>query len=817
MGIILFILSILFVNNAVLAQNSIGLASVGSDAHNREKIYLHLDKSYYNVGENIWFKIYLINAKSYVPEAINEVVYVDLISPLNEIVSSKIIKTFEGFGEGDYKLPNNLVKGVYNVRAYTNYMRNFDSGYFFRKEIFVNSMYTTTGERQISSLKEGANSNPSNIRSKSRPDLQFFPEGGYMVNGILSQIGFKAVGESGKGIDLKGEIVDVNNHKILEFKSSRLGMGKFSLIPESGKAYGANIIYKGSVFSYDLPPALNNGVTLQIVDFKEYYQANLRSSSFDGLKNLKLIGKQRNGIIFSSNIVGSKSKALVKIPKNILQDGIIQFTLLDDNDEPLAERLVFFESGNHMPTVQISPSKEHFGKRELVKLQISLDTLSQVKTKAYMSMAVADVSAIQPDDYNLDIKSQLLLDSEIKGNIEQPGYYFYSKDPKRRENLDILMITQGWRKYRLDNPIAQHGSNSKYEHETGVKITGKVKSYLNPSKPVIAEVHLSYKNKAAIGFDKTITDNHGRFIFRNLDFKDSTNVLLQASEFNKKAGVRKATSSNDLLIELDSIAPPEITFQRPFANQSKTDISNEFATKVNKTLNLFPMSMNQKGLIKLEEVEVTSQKKEAKNRYEKRRFLYKEPSYTVDFENLRIIPYRSVLTAIRGRIPSTILRGASTLTGDTSPLYLLDGMPVQIETINSIPIFDIDFVDVLVGYKAAIYGSKAGNGVIAVYTRQVSNKSNNQKGVPGTISFIHPGFYEARKFYTPVYKLANASRNKPDFRNTIYWNPEIKMQGQNKTKISFFTTDTAATYKVTLEGISSEGVPIVSGLFIEVN
>ncbi len=142
--ILIFSIFIAFSNSSDESiKKTVGKIESKNPGAPKEKIYIHFDKSYYNVGEDIWFKAYLVNADTHRPEAISQIIYVDLINPLNKIIDTKIIKTEDGFGEGDFKLKNDLIEGVYTVRAYTNYMRNFDGGYLFRKKIFVNSLGTT--------------------------------------------------------------------------------------------------------------------------------------------------------------------------------------------------------------------------------------------------------------------------------------------------------------------------------------------------------------------------------------------------------------------------------------------------------------------------------------------------------------------------------------------------------------------------------------------------------------------------------------------------------------------------------------------------
>lgn len=195
----------------------------------REKIYLHIDREVYSAGEDIWFKVYLVDANTHQSEAQSKVVYVNLLDPTNKITATKFIKITDGCGTGDFKLPFNSNQGEYVVQAYTNFMRNFDDAWFFRRMLFVNALQS-----------DSIHINPGMTKATLslphlKPDLQFFPDGGYMVDGMVNRIGFKAVGSDGKGIDLSGTILDNSGEKVLDFQSVKFGMGMLKFVPQLGQ------------------------------------------------------------------------------------------------------------------------------------------------------------------------------------------------------------------------------------------------------------------------------------------------------------------------------------------------------------------------------------------------------------------------------------------------------------------------------------------------------------------------------------------------------------------------------------------------------
>ena len=382
----------------------------------KEKVYLHFDRSFYHAGEDIWFKVYLVDAITNQPNILSKIVYVDLIDPDKNIIDTRSIKIENGGGAGEFRLTTNLYSGIYCIRAYTNYMRNFDDQFFFRKRFFVQSFQT-----QKNSIKKS-----SNIENNIKPDLQFFPEGGNMITDIPCWLGFKAIGSNGKGIDITGTIVDENGKEIEKFKTSKFGLGRIFFIPEKNKIYKAQLKYVNQNYSYDLPKVVNEGTSIQVEDLSDHYQIIIQTTLNEGVNNLVLLGQQKGKVVGRAKISGSEKISTIQIPKTIFKEGIVQFTLLDKNNKPLCERLVFVETDD-TPEIITTFSKNNYQKRELVEMKISLNKSIQKNDWVNLSLSVTDMSIVHHNKFDLDIKSYMLLTSGLKGEIENPDYYFKSK------------------------------------------------------------------------------------------------------------------------------------------------------------------------------------------------------------------------------------------------------------------------------------------------------------------------------------------------------------------------------------------------------
>jgi hypothetical protein len=218
----------------------------------QQKVYLHTDKDEYFGGEVIWFKAYLLNGINHVPDTTSTNLYVELFGPFSNPVTVKRFRLYNGFGTGNIDLSDTLPEGLYQIRAYTNWMQNFDVGYYFTKNFQLHN----PGYVNIISPKQ-ARENLKEINKKNDDiqdiDIQFMPEGGSLVYGLESVVGFKAVNLLGLGVDVTGDVFDNSDHKIVSFQSLLKGMGSFIIKPENDHRYYALIHYGESQIKVPLP------------------------------------------------------------------------------------------------------------------------------------------------------------------------------------------------------------------------------------------------------------------------------------------------------------------------------------------------------------------------------------------------------------------------------------------------------------------------------------------------------------------------------------------------------------------------------------
>jgi hypothetical protein len=483
-----------------------------------EKVHLHLDKPYYAIGEDIWFKAYVIDSRNAEPTAISNVLYVELINDKDSLAKQIKLSMKGGIVWGDFKLPSTLKAGNYRIRAYTQWMRNAGSQYFFDKELMVGNL---SPKNTKSSLKMA---NPPF-------DVQFFPEGGSLVEGLPSKIAVKVLNPSGRGENISAKIVDNDGTEILAFETTHLGMGAFSLTPISGKTYTAKINYaNGTTSTIKLPSAQANGYVLAVnnSDTTKMTVKVFTSEAFQNTGNLNLLVHHNGNIVFTAQVPTAKQISSLTIPKSNIPSGIVTLTLFSTENNPIAERIVFVNNVSDKINLTTQLPNKSYRKRENMSFDI-LSTHLEKPTQGSFSVSITNSSIVKPDLSNeTNILTSFLLTSDLTGYVENPNHYFLANNISTREALDHLLLTQGWRKIdwkTIENP------DYNYMAETGLTISGMVKM---GGKPAANEkVSLLSTNGGIFAID-TLTDAKGKFRFDKLQFNDNTDFTIQAKNAQAK-------------------------------------------------------------------------------------------------------------------------------------------------------------------------------------------------------------------------------------------------------------------------------------------
>lgn len=644
-------------------------------------------------------------------------------------------------------------------------------------------------------------------------DVKFMPEGGTFINGIEQNIAFKILDEFEKPVDAGLAIFNQNNQKITEVSAYNFGMGSFLFNPKKGENYYAKVVKPENINQvYQLPMAKNEGVIFNLN--KENGRINFKIISTDE-RNVVVKGSFREKEVYTKSFSLKKGLNELQISEVELPIGISRFTVFE-GEIPLAERIVFANENKQM-NVKITPIKKNYLPREKVIVNVETTDENNQPIPANLAISVVDDKLwTYADDKQNHIISWLLMDSELRGKIEKPQFYFDKKEEKAKRSLDLVMLTNGYRYFELLPEIIK---NQKYKYlpEKKNPIYGIVED--ENKNPVKAEVYLV--NGSLI--KKQVTSEDGTFYFSDLNGGNSYNLV--AKSFQPKQEVKIRILSYKLAVNplakksLNNVNVEEVLKEavkeadKKLTNEEKNKSRTENRTNTTKLRRLSDTVKSQS----IEEVVVLG--------YSRLSVKAKSSAATVTVDN-NGFQNPNIASVLSGKVAGLIInttnglpgspinvqiRGSASISNKT-PLFVVDGVPVENfkTTINP---DDINSITVLKDADAtSIYGSRAANGVIVInsFKNRISHIKFDvtPKSYYAVITIPQDSLVRysySRDFYYPVYQTTNTSY-RHDYRESIYWNPIVETDKNGKAQVEFYNSDANTAFRIMTEGISSSGL-----------
>lgn len=850
--------------------------------HPQEKVYLHFDKPYYAIGEDIWFKAYVTIGSEHKLSAYSETLNVDLIDDNDSVKRSLKLPLTDGLAAGDFALADSMTEGNYRIRAYTNWMRNEGEAYFFNKTITVvngisNKVFTKTaysystlnGKQKVTAVitytdlngvayvnkpvnyeveingksitrGKGITDDKGNLTAgfstnqavsitsghintevkldekhtiakavpiktlSNKVDVQFFPESGNLINGVFEKVAFKAVGADGLGVDIKGFIADDQNNQVAPLGDSHFGMGTITFEPESGKTYKAHITYAdGSEGIFDLPKAVDNGYVLSVNsmrDDKVFVSIVPGKSTGNGtasLSGLTLIAQSGGELCYAGKSKDGATSFSAAIPKNKFPSGIVQFTLFSATGEPLNERLIFVQNPDQLK-LAVTTEKQSYKPREKVTINLNAKNSEDKPIVGSFSASVIDESKVTTDEANeSSIFSTLLLTSDLKGYIEKPNYYFTNVSNETKDNLDALMLTQGYHRFEWKQLLADKFTPIVFKPEKSLEVTGHLKTF--GGKPVPNGKVTLFSTSGGTFIMDTVADAEGKFTFKDLVFRDSIKFVIQA---------RTAKDRKNLDITLDNVTPQPVGPNKN-APDIQVNINDGASAYLLNSKKLYDEQVKYgigNHTIVLKEV-VIREKRE--NPFKNSSNLNGPGNADQTLTSKDLMYGGGQLSQIlQGRLTGVIFRGGipySTRSPGSPMQIVLDGTYVEADFLDNLNVNDIATIESLrsIG-NTAIYGSRGAGGLLVITTKR-GGESVYNRYAPGIVTYAPKGYYKAREFYSPKYDDPKTNTQMQDLRSTIYWAPGLLTDKDGNTSINFFNADAKGTYRVIIEGIDVDG------------
>ncbi len=686
---------------------------------------------------------------------------------------------------------------------------------------------------------------PVELSKPEDMDLQFMPEGGNLVIGLPARIGFKAIAADGHATETEGTVYDSKQQQVAEFKSVHKGMGVFDLIPQAGETYTAKIILPGgAVKTVNLPPVKNAGTVLKIRNVTGTDSLAITVTSTQENGSYYLIGQSRGIVCYEAvvNLVNNAVKS--KISTAAFPTGTARFTLLNAERQPLNDRIIFI---NHHDNLQIAihADKPSYTTRDSIAMQVHVSDKNGNAVKGNFSLSVTDDNQVKTDSINsTNIISNLLLTSDLKGDVEEPGYYFQpDPDGNIKQQLDNLLLTQGWVGYDWKDMFGPP-KPLLYPAETEFTVKGGVTNVFN--KPV-ANTHVIIFSKKPLLLMDTVTDKNGRFIFRNIVPLDTPVYLVQARNKNGR--------SFNINAKVDELKPPVFA---PDENAVPWYVNSDTAlmkyVKNNITARKEQDKLNGRGHV-LKEVVISAKKviKDSQN--------LNGPGnadIVIDEEELEKAGKKTFLDLLQERVPGFkegfMLLSAPTakaqknrelaafITDDTvsdisgmdqfwyyinnKPVkFIIDGIPLYKVMTMSLPAItnindylkshsaeDIKGIEVMISSKYDMryipieYAMTISMNEVAIV--EITTRSGSGPGIhntPGTYLYKPLPFNLPGQFYSPRYTVKNRDTTVKDYRSTIYWQPNILTDKDGNATVFFYSADKKGTYTVILEGADNHG------------
>ena len=859
--------------------------------HRPERVHIHTDKPYYLVGDTIWLKAYTVIGADHQLSGWSGAVYVDLISETDSLVAALKLPLMAGLAKGNIDLPNHLRPGNYRLRAYTQWMRNAGSDYFFdqlvpvgtmsagsiqarvnyeyqpdEKEVITTISYideqntppvgspvryvvkSSQEQIRVGNERTGADGSISlafkpkagydtltmyieaTITAGDRKqihkfpikstfsdfDVQFFPEGGYGVAGLRSRIAFKAIGTDGLGLDIKGEILNSQGEVVAQLESAHAGMGVLSLVQEPGQAYKARInLPDGSTKEVALPEAASSGYVLSAYAQRDLGEILIRlQATEDRYGPVSLVLHRQGQVYYADNLSLDAPMTVMRLPVRDISSGIVQLTLLDGMGEPVNERVLFIENAD---TLQFDGSdwSMQADARALTALQWRATDSTGNPLLANFSVAVTNEDAMPMSaESEATIFSQLLLRSALKGYIEKPNYYFHEVTDEKRDHLDLLMMTQGFRRFRWEELTgANRTAELPYPVEKMVSsISGKL-LFLRNQKPVPNGQITLFSINADVALD-TVTNEEGEFVFDNLMLTDSIKFTVQG---------RTAKGGDKVEVVLDALPgmPVSATKNRADLLLDVPAAVTTYTRRATTSDSLLQTLGLESRIIHLDEVTVTAT---GRPRFPRSSNMNGPGNADQVLTGNELTACLTLRACLEGRLAGVVFRtvhtnfgpmGAPHSTRGGAMLVVVDGWMMDPNSESGQSdiggIFEQGMLDAsqIVSIEVlrspsltTVYGRGGQNGVIIITTHGWR---------PGTVpnystKFYAPkGFSNVREFYSPKYGVSKLFDAIADRRTTVYWNPDVSTDVSGSASFQFFNTAVPGRYRVVIEGIGAGG------------
>lgn len=646
-------------------------------------------------------------------------------------------------------------------------------------------------------------------------DVQFCPEGGALIAGMVQVVAFRAQSVNGRSKELTGVLYNSAGEKIEELKTLHNGMGRFVMRAEAAESYYAEFISaEGIVKRFNLPQAEPHGIALRVIRQNDGFVILAQPSQGVDITQYVAVIHSRGAVM---SVVDNLSKAIRLLNKDMF-DGIAQVSIIERNSATIVAERLFYVRDNRYANATITPDKKSYDRRDKVMLTLQITDSDGKPTTGNFSLSVTDRSVVEHNPGEQNILSYMLLSSDLKGEIENPGQYFVDSKPQTLDNLDLVMMTGGWRRYSLSAVLAGEQPRILYPMEDSERIRGSVFGLIGRAKKP-SVVLMNPKTKYVEQFE---LNEYNNFMIAGLQCKEDTQYIVQA--LNKKGRDKTVrieietenfpvtTSSHIREFYLSPAMPIPSTFltrakERYFYEGGERVIDIEeivvmgrrssmpfFATSTAGSMlhgDLSRFATVYDALATFKELDVVGSTVTTKNHYAAR--------------DMRMSFYEENMSEDETEADAQFLQTVPSVEQDVNvPEVYINGKLADIDDLGN---YDTKYVERLSfadGKAATMLGLAAQQGAILM---EVSREGMvNMVDTDAMARVLIRGSHKPVEFYKPKYPTADSRLTSvQDLRSTITWEPLIRPTETGTALVTFYTADRSSEYNVILEGITDDG------------
>ncbi len=835
----------------------------------QEKVYLHFDNTAYFQGETIWYAANVVDTTTG-GEAASKVLYVELLSPTGVVLKQQKLKVVDGRCHGSFTLIDNGVKeavemrgaigypsGYYQIRAYTRAMLNFDDVGVFSRVIPVYKAPEKEGEYDDPVMErytyhEVNRPDPKRSEKLDKLNIGFYPEGGHLISGLPCRIAFKATDKHGHGVSIEA-LTDADGNN-LSIPLQHNGMGSFTFTPGE-KTQRLRAIYGGKSHTFTLPKPEPEGCTLQIMGSTSQ-RVNERSSTGGdslivnfaaaGSPSTKLLGytltSQGKCHVVDTLTIGTRG-CTRSIATASLPTGVHQLTLFDADGAIYAQRLLFIDNGIPTETVSVTAEKADIHPFDEIRLNLNVNksTSRRVNKPATFSLAVRD-AADYGTAYRDDIRTYMLLSSELKGLIEEPGWYFgASPQPSpegkgaasggnqvtppsggegeatplggRLQALDLLMLVQGWTRYNWRQMAGVEPFEIRHYTESQLVIDGWAFSRYKevPLANVKVGINLYSPDRDKKQHAIVTTDSLGYWSIGVDDFEGEWALFIQTKQ------QEKGKESNTTRMRLERSSVPALHAYQPIETYIPDYVWNASDIEIlEEEEDTFALPTDAHAL---QEVEVQGRRryidfatfkaydadKDTELLLDEGQYTYKvwdylkEKGYEIDYEDGKYRALRTFYIPIRGKHLVRYKRA----------------WDIDMERVKSVifynkrsDFFGIPVVQQFIPIETIMEVLQKDGGAYVVEIR-LHEKTTRKITTKNSRHTTFTGYSPVVEFYAPTYPNGPIPGDK-DYRRTIYWNPEVITDENGYASVSFYNNGFSRALTISAQGLTPDGVPIIN-------